>query len=578
MARGFLGGMLIGGLVSVGAAVILAILVEPPRPPEFAASLSDDVDTPEVPVATVGTVPGRDGDEPLRPATPQVTEPDPGADSALDGDATQPGPAPQAVELASDALKPAELPAAVAAPAAVATDTPVTSSRNVVQQIAPQPDAVAQVEITPPAARPLPAQIATLGAGAQLTAEPEQAPAPTVPGRYTGSPAAQSSAPVSLAQPSEPDAMDVSAPDRIASAPAQVQLAPPVIANPAPQDTGDAGVSSAAPDVQRTAAAQAPAQPGVIAPQDNQVTSAVQDPGAAGPSAQAPGLRGTANNAPRIAALGQSETAIARPMIGTPAKSLLARSGDALATPEQGVLPTITAPQPENSALVAHAETFENAEDKPLLSIVLMDSGFAIDDDTVGLPALRSFPHKLSIAVDWSLPDAADRAALYRSRGFEVLAMIDLPENLTASDTEVVLTAALDTVPEAVGVLEGPVTGLQGTPEMAAQVGEILSETGHGIIWRSKGLDTARKLAAKNGVASHTMFRDFDSSGQTPIVIRRFLDQAAFKAGQQGGLIMVGRLRTDTISALLVWGLQDRASRVAIAPVSAVLQVPQEPS
>jgi len=33
----------------------------------------------------------------------------------------------------------------------------------------------------------------------------------------------------------------------------------------------------------------------------------------------------------------------------------------------------------------------------------------------------------------------------------------------------------------------------------------------------------------------------------------------------------VGRVRPGTISALLLWGLQDRASRVALAPVSASL-------
>ncbi len=54
-------------------------------------------------------------------------------------------------------------------------------------------------------------------------------------------------------------------------------------------------------------------------------------------------------------------------------------------------------------------------------------------------------------------------------------------------------------------------------------------------------------------------------------MIRRFLDQAAFKAGQEGAVIMLGRLRPDTISALLLWGLQDRANSVALVPVSAVL-------
>ena len=35
---------------------------------------------------------------------------------------------------------------------------------------------------------------------------------------------------------------------------------------------------------------------------------------------------------------------------------------------------------------------------------------------------------------------------------------------------------------------------------------------------------------------------------------------------------MVGRLRGETVSALLLWGLQDRAGSVALAPVSAILK------
>jgi hypothetical protein len=35
---------------------------------------------------------------------------------------------------------------------------------------------------------------------------------------------------------------------------------------------------------------------------------------------------------------------------------------------------------------------------------------------------------------------------------------------------------------------------------------------------------------------------------------------------------MVGRLRPDTISALLLWGLEDRASQISLAPVSQLLQ------
>ena len=73
-----------------------------------------------------------------------------------------------------------------------------------------------------------------------------------------------------------------------------------------------------------------------------------------------------------------------------------------------------------------------------------------------------------------------------------------------------------------------------------------------------------------------SVVRDFDGDGQDATVIRRFLDQAAFKAGQgDQGVIMVGRLRAETVSALLLWGLQDRAGSVALAPVSAVLRAEQ---
>ena len=92
------------------------------------------------------------------------------------------------------------------------------------------------------------------------------------------------------------------------------------------------------------------------------------------------------------------------------------------------------------------------------------------------------------------------------------------------------------------------------------------------MVFLPKGLDTARKLAQKEGVPAATVFRDFDSEDQDAPTIRRFLDQAAFKASQEtNGVIMLGRLRPETISALLLWGLQDRASRVALAPVSALL-------
>ncbi|MGC3936697.1 divergent polysaccharide deacetylase family protein [Roseobacter sp. EG26] len=233
-------------------------------------------------------------------------------------------------------------------------------------------------------------------------------------------------------------------------------------------------------------------------------------------------------------------------------------------------------PSPETLESLPPVERFavphDNPADKPVMAIVLMDDGVDLSANTIGLPALRSFPYPVSFAVDSSLPDAKDRMAAYRAEGFEVLATINLPEGAQAQDAEISLAVALEAVPEAVGVLEGVGEGVQGTRDAARQVTEILAASGHGFVTQNKGLNTVQKLAAKAGVPSAVVFRDFDSNQQTPTVIRRFLDQAAFRAGNEGAVVMLGRLREDTISALLLWALQDRSERVALVPVSAALQ------
>ncbi len=214
------------------------------------------------------------------------------------------------------------------------------------------------------------------------------------------------------------------------------------------------------------------------------------------------------------------------------------------------------------------ATEFENPENKPLMSIILIDDGTS----PIGPAALADFPYPLSFAVDASYANAADTAAKYRAAGMEVLAMVNLPQNAAASDAETSMGVLLEAVPEAVAVFEGTGTGLQSSREAAEQLAPILKDSGHGLVMFPNGLNTAQKLIAREGVPTATVFRDFDSNGQNAAAVRRFLDQAAFRAGQEeGGVIMVGRLRPDTISALLLWGLQDRAASVALAPVSAVL-------
>lgn len=247
------------------------------------------------------------------------------------------------------------------------------------------------------------------------------------------------------------------------------------------------------------------------------------------------------------------------------------------AEPEAAAEPagTATAEDPAEEAedtrrpLERHAAEFENPEGKPLMAIILIDDGRG----AIGPQALADFPYPISFAVNAAAPGAADRAAAYRAAGAEVLALVDLPETATARDAEVSMEAYLAAVPEAVAVMEGTGTGLQASREATEQLAPILTESGHGLVMFPQGLNTAQKLIAREGVPSASVFRDFDANGQDARAIRRFLDQAAFRADQEeGGVIMVGRLRAETISALLLWGLQDRASSVALAPVSAVLR------
>lgn len=233
--------------------------------------------------------------------------------------------------------------------------------------------------------------------------------------------------------------------------------------------------------------------------------------------------------------------------------------GDSAATEAAAAVPS--------NPLEANAQQVALDDSKPLLSVILID-----DPDTqVDLATLADFPMPISIAVDAMSADVAERAAAYRAFGLEVFATIDLPLGATPSDVEVNLDALLQAVPEAVGVLEGLETGLQENRTVSEQVIASLLDSGHGLLMQSKGLNTAQKLASREGLPTLTVFRDFDGAGQTEAVMRRFLDQAAFKAGQSTGVVMMGRVQPETIAALASWALQDRASSVTIAPASATL-------
>lgn len=507
MAHGILSGIGLGAVFSLSVAVIVSVVV--PMEPQPA---------PETGIAETVAVP-----EPTIPEASVTVTDETG--SAV----TQPQAslrAPVSEDMPSEPAAPARAPQIASdlgeGVTAVPLDvTPVTPPTVETATLAPRPSPIANVAV-----------------GDGVPQVPAAVPQP------------QTGAAATLTQP-EPLTQGETA---RAAEDTPVLPNPQALAPMIPDNSPDAEVSDVAPD--------APDVPVAVVPE------AVAEPDIAQEVAP---VRPRVLPAPdtRTATVGANPPGTAvRPQIGRPANSLITRTDpadtDTLSQTASGLVR-------DDQPIRRFAQPFENAENLPLMSIVLIDTGADLDAAEIGLPALSSFPYPVSFAVDASLPDAADRVARYREEGFDVLAMVNLPQGAQPTDAEVNLSVVLNGIPEIVGVLEGTGEGLQGSREVADQVTRILQASGHGLVTQSKGLNSMPKLAVKEGVPAAPVFRDFDSEGQQPRVIRRFLDQAAFKAGQEGGVIMLGRLRPETIEALLVWGLADRAGSVALAPVSAVL-------
>ncbi|MCF6443590.1 divergent polysaccharide deacetylase family protein [Nereida sp. MMG025] len=226
-----------------------------------------------------------------------------------------------------------------------------------------------------------------------------------------------------------------------------------------------------------------------------------------------------------------------------------------------------TTPEATGRAIEDFAVTVDVDPTKPLMSMVLIDDGSV----EIGPEALQSFPYPISFAVDASLPNAAALMQQYRAAGYEVMALTNIPEGTQPSDLEVAVEAYLSSVPEAVGLFEVSGRVVQTDPDLRAQMIDIAADRGLGLLSYQAGLNPLQQDAARSDVPAAVVFRDLDGDGQDASVIRRFLDQAAFRASQEGGVIMVGRVKPETISALLIWGLGQRAARVSLVPISTLL-------
>lgn len=239
--------------------------------------------------------------------------------------------------------------------------------------------------------------------------------------------------------------------------------------------------------------------------------------------------------------------------------------------PEAVETPQVVTENNSSSALQQFAASFQNDAGKPVYSVILIDIGS--EQNGLDTDALISFPFPVTFAIPADLADASDRAKVYRDAGFEVIMLAaGIPLSATPSDVETAFGVYQSTLPESVAIMDEPEGGFQNNRRQAAQVVAILNDTGQGLVTFERGLNAARQLAESNGVPIATIFRQLDAENEDAEGVRRTLDRAAFKASQDGNVVVIGRTRQETVSTLFSWALEGRAEDIALAPISAAFQ------
>ncbi|MGV6810697.1 MAG: divergent polysaccharide deacetylase family protein [Brevirhabdus sp.] len=228
-----------------------------------------------------------------------------------------------------------------------------------------------------------------------------------------------------------------------------------------------------------------------------------------------------------------------------------------------------TADGPDGSlpAYQRFAAPFGGAGGKPVLSLVLI----VTDEGGAPLDTLAALDIPVTFLVDPDQPEAAETAQVLRAAGMEYV--IQLPSFSNGSDAqsvEVTMEALHVAMPEAIGYADRAEGGLASSRAAQKQVMSVLAQDGHALLLFDRGLNAAQSAAEREGVPATLIFRELDSQNERAHTIRRYLDRAAFKAGQDGHAVMIGHSYPETISALVEWALDGRAEAVALAPLSAV--------
>lgn len=395
-------------------------------------------------------------------------------------------------------------------------------------------------------------------------------------------------------------------------------LAPPAELQPAPMTPPDAGQSPETVDQTVEEDSSAPLAPSIAQPAPpppalggGSALTPAQPSEGADTFAPAPAIAGVAPPPPALGAepaTGTQTTTAADPVAieeasVTPPARVVSQEDDtqemAMAEPVAPVLPSVTAqpsgnslvapeppeqdaepaatPEPDTAmpaapdlsrAIEAYAASFDPTETRPLMSVILIDD----PEEELDRASVISLGLPVTIAIDPMREDAAEVAALYREAGFELALLATIfPEGAEATDVEVALTSAEETLPETVVILDTVDGRIQGDRAVLDAVVAAIGESGHGLVAFPQGLNAAEASATREEVPAATLFRELDDERERATVISRFLDRAAFAAAQEGSVIVLGHTYSETVTALYSWALGSRSESVALAPLSAVL-------
>ncbi len=567
--------------------------------PEVAADAPEaDAVTEEV-VEDVAEAPAAEAAEPSLPAAeaeaetatvneslpaPDPVEVEPAAPEAATAEATEAAPeeatadgstVPAAEAPAAATAEPAAETAATEAATADAATTETVAEAPAVPEAPEAPEAAASAEapadtavaeVAPPAlplAPPPLLQLSTDGVLSALDRSASEA-APVVVAEAAPEPAPVAEpAPEAAAQPAaepapEPATEPVPEPEPL---PEVAEADPPAVEPPVVDD------GMTAPPLDDNATARLP---GTAAPSmpGNRPATLPGTGAAAGdevvPEAEVAVMPEAAADGPTFVPAPGAEDAAEAVVVNR-----LPRIGDAPAEAEAAAEADPATPA-DSRPIAIHAASFENPDAKPVLAIVLIDNGNG-ELDRAGLAAL---PFPVTFALDPMDPSTPDHAAIYRAAGKEVVMLATgIADGAQASDVEVAFQSMEQGLPEAVAVMDLAEAAFQNRRPLASLVVPVVGAQGRGLLTWDQGLNAADQVARREDIPAAVIFRDLTSAGTDGAAIRRVLDRAVFKAGQDGRVTVAANATPETVATLLEWTVEGRAATVAIGPLTAVMTV-----